>query len=175
MDATQLETGFGPWNPGIELTIPPEFVPLATLFRPENTFSTMAGLRELSDFSGISREELVAFRPERLVVHELLVRVIADLSVPDGAKYEDLGRNFRQMVSAILSKHILPRMNEVEQLYNDLQRQISELIDRELAVRFQFQTLPPAPKKKGLAGPLWIYLQSKVSASAGGNARRARR
>jgi hypothetical protein len=163
MEATQLETGFGPWNPGIESTIPPEFVPLATLFRPENTFSTMAGLRELSDFSGISREELVAFRPQRLVVHELLVRVIADLSVPDGVKYEDLGRNFRQIVSAILSKHILPRMNEVEQLYNDLQRQILELIDRELAVRFQFQTFPPAPKKKGLLARFGFTSRAKAS------------
>ena len=77
-------------------------------------------MRELSEFSGIPREELVAFRPERLAVHELLVRVIADLYVPDGAKYEDLGENFRRMTSVILTKHILPRMDEVKRLYSDL-------------------------------------------------------
>jgi len=38
---------------------------------------------------------LVAFRPERLVVHELLARVTADFSVEDGQKTEDLGINFQ--------------------------------------------------------------------------------
>ena len=149
MDASQLETGFGPWNPGIESTIPPEFVPLATLFRPENISSSPAELRELSDFSGLSTEVLVAFRPERLAVHEVLVRVIADLHVPDGAKYEDLGENFRRMTSAILTKHILPRMEEVKQLYGELQQQILELTGQELAACFQ-PPPPSASRKTGL-------------------------
>ena len=153
-DFSQPETGFGPWNPGIESTIPPEFVPLATLFRPENTSSSLTELRELSEFSGMPVEELVAIRPERLAVHELLVRVIADLSVPDGAKYEDLGSNFRRMVSAIHSRHIVPRMDEVIALYNDLQRQLSELIGAELAECFPPPSPPSAPAKSGLLSRL---------------------
>ncbi|MGO9485450.1 MAG: hypothetical protein ACLPX9_12825 [Rhodomicrobium sp.] len=149
MDASQPETGFGPWNPGIESTIPLEFVPLATLFRPENTASDLTGLRELSDFSGISIEELVAIRPERLAVHELLVRLIADVSVPDGAKYEDLGSNFRRMASTILSRYILPRMDEAIELYNDLQRQLSELTAKELADCFDQPSFSPAAGKNG--------------------------
>src|SRR5208282_3426506 len=132
MHTPELDTEFGPWNPGIESTLPPEFVPLSTLFRPENAATDLTELRELSDFSGIPLEELVTFRPERLAVHELLIRVIADLNVPDGAKYEDLGRNFRSMTSAILSKHILPRMDEVRQLHSDLVRSIWELIGQEI-------------------------------------------
>ncbi len=142
-----LEIEFGPWNPGIESTLPPEFVPLSTLFRPENAATDATELRELSDFSGLSIEELAAIRPERLAVHELLIRVIADLNVPDGAKYEDLGRNFRAMTSTILSKYILPRMDEVKQLHSDLQRNVSELIGREIEANFR-EPSPPAPPEK---------------------------
>lgn len=137
MHTPERETEFGPWNPGIESTLPAEFVPLATLFRPENGAMDLTALRELSGFSGIPIEELAAFRPERLVVHELLIRVIADLNVPDGAKYEDLGRNFRSMTSAILSKYILPRMDEVKQLHSNLGRDISALLDREIEASFE--------------------------------------
>ena len=89
MSIPQQKPEFGPWNPGIESTLPPEFLPLATLFRPENVSTSLPDLHELSDFSGISVQDLVVFRPERLVVHELLIRVTADLSVPDGTRYED--------------------------------------------------------------------------------------
>ena len=149
-DAFHSEAGFGPWNPGVESSIPLEFVPLASLFSPENISSDLPELRELSEFSGISMEELAVFRPERLVVHELLVRVIADLWVPDGAKYEDLGQNFRRMMSVILSKYILPRMDGVRQLYSDLRMRISELIGQELAVGFEPPAPPSAPGRKGL-------------------------
>ncbi len=151
MHTLELETEFGPWNPGIESTLPPEFVPLATLFRPENAATDLRELRELSDFSGISIEELVAFRPERLVAHELLIRVIADLNVPDGAKYEDLGTNFRKMTATILSKHVLPRMDEVRRLHSDIGRQVSELAAAELAACFQLPSIPqPGEERRGL-------------------------
>lgn len=154
MDAFQSETEFGPWNPGIESTIPPEFVSLATLFRPENTFSTLAELRELSDFSGISIEELAVIRPERLVVHELLIRVLADLNVPDGARYADLGTNFRRMTAAILASHIHPRMDELKDLYSDLHRRAAELIDAELAACFRQPSQPAALGRAGLLARL---------------------
>ncbi len=154
MHTFEPETEFGPWNPGIESTLPPEFVPLSTLFRPENAATDLTELRELSDFSGILIEELVAFRPERLAVHELLIRVIADLNVPDGAKYEDLGRNFRSMTSTILSKYILPKMNEVKELHNDLGRDISELVGQEIETSFQRPSTPAPPAKPGFLARL---------------------
>ena len=99
-------------------------------------------------------EELAVFKPQRLVVHEVLVRVIADLWVPDGDKYEDLGQNFRRMTSTIMSKYVLPRMDEVRQLYDDLQMQISELMRRELADVFERASPPSAPESKGLISRL---------------------
>ena len=83
-------------------------MPLATIYRPENVTTTLQQARELADFTGLAPHSLVTFRPERLIVHEVLIRVMADLSVPDGKVYEDLGINFRRMVGIILSKYVAP-------------------------------------------------------------------
>jgi hypothetical protein len=143
MKAFEPDLEFGPWNPGIESTLPQEFLPLSTLFRAENVASTLAQLDELSGFSGIAREELTEFRPERLAVHELLVRVTADLSVPDGTRYVDLGTNFRRMAATILSKYILPHIEEIKQLHAGLRRDAGNLLSQELSACFQ-RPAPPA-------------------------------
>ena len=113
---------FGPWNPGIRSQLPRELLPLSTIFRPENVFTSVEEAEELCDFTGLPREDLVTFRPERLVVHELLIRVTANISVPDGQRYEDLGINFREITDRILSRHIEPHMAEIVQAYDDLNR-----------------------------------------------------
>ncbi|MEO8752960.1 MAG: hypothetical protein ABI624_09805 [Casimicrobiaceae bacterium] len=74
---------FGPWSPGITSQLTPELWRLCTLFRPENAFATYDEVVELRDVTGLPLSELVIFRPERLVLHEVLVRVIADYEVPD--------------------------------------------------------------------------------------------
>ena len=135
---------FGPWNPGVELTLPNEFLPLSTLFRPENALTKLADLHELSDFSGISLQDLVMFKPERLAVHELLIRVTADLFVSDGTKYEDLGTNFRRITATILDKYIMPRIDEVKELHDNLRQQVSLLIGQELSNCFREPL--PAPQ-----------------------------
>ena len=61
---------------------------------------------ELNDLTGLDIFDLVAFRPERLALHELLIRVTADLSVPSGSRVEDLGINFREMVNTLLANHV---------------------------------------------------------------------
>lgn len=98
----------GPWSPGISSAIPERYLPLATIYRPENVSTTLQQARELADFTGLAPHSLMRFRPERLIVHEVLIRVMADLSVPDGKVYEDLGINFRRMVGIILSKYVAP-------------------------------------------------------------------
>src|SRR2546430_14980128 len=80
---------YGPWNPGVESTLPSEFLPLATVFSSANASSSIRDLQELHGFCGLALETLSTFRPERLALHEVLIRVMADLSVPDGEKYED--------------------------------------------------------------------------------------
>ena len=57
---------------------------------------------------------MVAFTPERLIVHELLIRVTADLSVPDGPDYEELGLNLRGMVRRIYEAHVHPEIDHIK-------------------------------------------------------------
>ena len=70
---------FGPWNPGIESQVPKELRHLATIFRAANVFTSVAAAGELRGLTGFSLSELVVFRPQRLALHELLVRITADL------------------------------------------------------------------------------------------------
>ena len=70
--------------------MPRELLPLSTMFRPANVLTSIEKAEELHDLTGLPIHDLVAFRPERLLLHELLIRVTADLSVPSGSRVEDL-------------------------------------------------------------------------------------
>jgi hypothetical protein len=122
----------GPWNPGVESQVPRHLRPLATIFRQENVFTDFATAEELRDLTGLELTELVAFRPQRLALHELLIRVTADISVPDGSAIGDLGINFRQIVSDIHSKHIEPQMIAITARYDEVRRQIAAMVEAEL-------------------------------------------
>jgi hypothetical protein len=121
---------YGPWNPGVESTLPREFLALSTVFSPATVSSSIDELQELNDFCGLALERLSTFKPERLALHEVLIRVMADLSVPDGEKYEDLGVNFRRMTATILDKYIAPKMSEISGAYDQLIREASDFIDK---------------------------------------------
>jgi hypothetical protein len=143
----------GPWNPGIRSQLPQSLLPLATIFRPDNVFTGVEEARERSAFTGLEPEDLVTFRPERLVVHELLIRVTADISVPDGPNYEDLGINFRRIAETILSRYLAPRMPEFIRAYDDLRARALRLVDDELASSLfaLTRTPPPRSEARGLA------------------------
>jgi hypothetical protein len=79
-----VENPPGPWNPGLKSQIPKEWRELETIFRPENNYSTLAAAEELRGLTGFGLSDLAIFRPERLALHELLIRVTADFAVPDG-------------------------------------------------------------------------------------------
>ena len=134
----------GAWNPGLESELPRELLPLATVFRPENVSTSLAQAFELSDYCGLPPQELVAFRPERLITHELLVRVTAGLAVPDGTDYEDLGRNFRGIASTILNAHVAPHVDMLKQCFAEVRRDAESIIARELAALFARRLAPPA-------------------------------
>src|SRR6185503_13150457 len=106
---------------------------LCTIFRPENAFTTLGEIAEMHDLTGLELSELVAFRPQRLALHELLIRVSADLSVPDGSKIEDLGINFRQITRVILARYIEPEMNAIAAAYDAARQALAAIIDAELA------------------------------------------
>ncbi len=136
-----VETGvrFDHWNPGISSRIPREIRHLATLYRPENVFTQLARADELADLTGLPVSELVAFRPERLALHELLIRITADIAVSDGSRIEDLGINFRRIASTILANYVAPEMPAIVARYGALRQDLAAVIATELT------SLRPAP------------------------------
>jgi hypothetical protein len=141
----------GPWNPGIQSEIPDAIRHLSTFLRPENVFTSEAGARELRDLTGLELADVVAFRPQRLALHELLIRVTADLCVPDGVRIEDLGINFRRITRTVLVNHIVPRMASVIAEYERVRRELSALIEREVEPLFGAPAAAPARKRIGFA------------------------
>jgi hypothetical protein len=123
---------FGPWDPGISSRVPDDLLHLCTIFRPEHVFTSLSAASEISDLIGLEVAEIIAFRPSRLALHELLIRVTADFSVPDGDRIEDLGINFRRMTSAILERHVEPRMPAIAQLYDETRREAATVVAHEL-------------------------------------------
>ena len=106
------------------------------MFRSENVSTSIAKARELSDYCGLPVHELVVFRADRLIVHELLIHVTTSIGVPDGRDYEDLGRNFREIASTILNRYIAPHREELAQVFEQLKDAASAMIERELAKAF---------------------------------------
>jgi hypothetical protein len=139
------EPAFGPWNPGLTSHIPRELRHLATIHRPENVCTNLARAEELRDLTGLDCSELVAFRPDRLALHELLIRVTADFSIPDGSKIEDLGINFRRIVGILLSRYVDPDLPAIRATHEALRCRLAAAIDAELA------TLLPLPASSAAA------------------------
>jgi len=127
-----MDTRYGPWNPGITSQIPDALLPLATMYRTAHARTPLRDLREVADVTGLPLRDMVAFRPERLALHELLVRVTADISVPDGTRIEDLGISFRAIAGTILERDVLPRMDVVRESYARARESIGETVAREL-------------------------------------------
>src|SRR4030081_1246339 len=132
----------GAWHPGLESELPRELLPLATVFRPENVTTSLAEALERGDYGGLPPQALVAFRPERCIIPELLVRVTAGVAVPDGTDYEDLGRNFREIASTILNKYIHPRLDDLKHLFEEKRNAASVVIARELSNLFTLRAKP---------------------------------
>ncbi len=124
---------FGPWNPGIESEVPKDLRHLATIFRAENVFTSLAAAGELRGLTGFNLSELVVFRPQRLALHELLVRITADFAVPDGTRIADLGLNFREIARLLLSRYLDPAMDDITAAYLGASRDLNAVIEPALA------------------------------------------
>jgi hypothetical protein len=148
---TRHEEPLGPWNPGLSSRLPAAARDLATIYRPENILGTADQALERSAFTGLDPEDLVAFRPERLVIHELLIRVTGDFSVPDGQRYADLGINFRSVVDSILKQDISPAMRKIVAGFDQLREEMRHEIERELG-RLKPNLPSPTPVAKPARG-----------------------
>ena len=128
-------TEYNAWNPGLESELPREYLPLSTVFRNENVSTSVAKAHELSEYCGLPAHELVAFRPDRLIVHEVLIHVTTGISVPDECEYEDLGRNFRE-IAATIHRYVEPHREELLHAFEQVKAAAQPLIERELAKIF---------------------------------------
>jgi hypothetical protein len=156
--------GFGAWNPGIQSQVPRELRHLATVFRPDNVFTSVAAALELQSLTGLPASELVAFRPQRLALHELLIRVTADFAVPDGSRIGDLGINFREIVSRLLERHLVPAMGMITAAYDDARREVRDAVGAALS------TVTP---QRARWDPRHIADGERLAASGGDPLRRA--
>ena len=132
------------WNPGIETAIPERLKPLETIYRDEHVITRYEEIPELIQRTGLAAE-LVTFRPERLVLHELIVRITADIIVYEGETEEALGINFREIAYTLLEHYIAPEMEAIYALYEQLKQEITQQVNTILdATLF---APPPLPEK----------------------------
>lgn len=154
---------FDAWNPGLESEIPHALLEHITLYRSGNSSVTYRDAKEMANFCGLKPRDMVVMTVPRLVVHELLIRVTADLYVPDGPNYAELGLNLRGMADTILRKHIAPQMAALEAKFSalraDVERRLGVILDRDLydvapepakrtgfLARFAKKPAPPPPR-----------------------------
>ncbi len=140
------------WNPGLTSDIPPRLFPSVTVFRKENAFVSFAEASELSDLTGLSILDLVSLRPERLVTHALLVRVTANLTVPDGPQYAQLGINLRAMVERIETRHMQALLPDIENALVEERARATALVAKLLADAFR----PAAVQAKADSAPTFL-------------------
>ena len=111
---------------------------MCTIFRPENASTTYDQAVEFSDVTGLALPFFVVWRPDRMVLHEVLIHVIADYEVPDpeGADVPSLGVNFRRMTRTLLQHHLAPRMDRLVSDYAPAREAIAKVVADELAIAF---------------------------------------
>ncbi len=160
-DDTQMH---GPWNPGIRSQIPRELRHLSTMFRPDNVFTSIAAVTEMQALTGFAPHELVAFRPQRLALHELLIRVTADFAVPDGSRIGDLGINFREIASRLHERYLSPEMDAIAAAYDRTRRELRDAIDAALAEAGPEPAAAPA--KRSTASRLLARIAPRRSVAA---------
>jgi len=124
---------YSAWNPGIETQIPYELRELETIYHPDNVSSGIDEINQLALETGLSPEELVVFRPDRLALHELIVRITADIVILEGKHEEDLGLNFRRVVHTIMDGYLTPHLEEVEKTFQTLYKQVRNMVNQELS------------------------------------------
>jgi hypothetical protein len=124
---------YSAWNPGIESEIPEQFRLLETIYDLKNVSSRIDEINQMAKETGLSPEELVVFKPERLALHELIVRVTADIVVLEGDHEEDLGIHFRNITNQIMNSYLLPHMSEFSQLFEELYEKARIMVDEELS------------------------------------------
>lgn len=148
---TGAEAPASAWNPGVGTGIPGEFRALETIFRSECVCAGVEEIDEFASLTGLPHEELTVFRPQRLALHEIIIRVTADIAVAEGDEEEDFGRNFRRIAAKIRDDYVAPHMGEIEQAYAELSQRADALV-REILAETLFAPPAPARAQRGWFG-----------------------
>ena len=119
---------FDAWNPGLSSEIPASIFSRVTLYDPKNSETDYPTALEAARYCGLKPQEMTGFKVSRMALHEVLIRVTADLHVPDGPNYEELGLNLRGMVDTILTKHVQPKMHQLEAEFSRLQSEANKVL-----------------------------------------------
>ncbi|WP_424985379.1 hypothetical protein [Microbulbifer sp. S227A] len=151
---TDTSKEFHAWNPGLNSEIPAQLMPMVTLYRPEASTVSYSEAKEASEFCGRKPMEMNAFTARRLVRHELLIRLMADINIPDGPEYPELGEHLRAMAQTILEGYIEPRMASLELEFDRLRERISQ----RLAARLEQDVYARGPADQGRAEGLLARL-----------------
>lgn len=139
-ESISSKRGLGPWNPGITSTLPRRLYPRVTIFDPAHAAVPVEEIESLARYAGLPMQAVTCLSPERLMLHELLVRVTAELTIDDGPLQADLGANFRRMVSTLLERHLRPLMPDLIAAFEAARSRI----DREIAAALA-SMIAPAP------------------------------
>ena len=138
------------WNPGLSANLPRELSALETIFQAPNVYTRYDEVQEIANLTGLKPEHLVGFTARRLVMHELIVRVGANIHIPEAEQEEDLGINFRHIANGILEQHIAPLYDYIEDEFKSLSTSVKREVDRLLAEEVMLNTSLIPPIKKGL-------------------------
>ncbi len=139
----------GPWSPGLTSSIPSRLMPKVTLYDPVHGLVPWETAKNLSDMTGLKPQELATFRPERLAMHHVLIRVTTETHVPDGQDYAALGISLRQMAADILASEIHDARDAIDMVFNTARVEARALVDEELQTHI-FGTRPVEQPPKTL-------------------------
>ncbi len=153
MNKAVADTEHGPWNPGLSSTIKPQLMPRVTIYDPANGLVPWERARDLAEATGLKPQELATFRPERLLLHHVTIRVTAETHVPDGPSYADLGINLRNMAADIYAMEVEPRLPDLRRAFEDARSRARTVIRAEL--EDSIFGCQPVDKPKGFLGRLF--------------------
>ena len=134
------------WHPGIGSHIPGALRHLETIVRPECVSTPLDEIKELASLTGLAEDELAVFRPERLILHEVIVRVTADIAVAEGDAEDVFGRNFRRIAEQILADYVAPQRAAIERAYEEVRALADSAVRRILAESLEDKAAEPEPR-----------------------------
>ena len=141
---------YSAWNPGLSANLPRQLRSLETIFQTPNVYTSYDEVQEIANLTGLKPEHLVGFTSWRLVMHELIVRVGANIHIPEAEHEEDFGINFRRITNDILDQHIAPLYDYIEAEFQSLSVAVKLEVDRLLAEEVMLNPQPAPAIKKGL-------------------------